>query len=384
MSLNSLIDDPVFVALCKSLAAFLFCVVLYPFYIKWLHSKQMGQFIREEGPASHAKKAKTPTMGGLLFIAGIIFSSLLPLYQGGFLPDEKFNNQAGALLVLAAATLCGLLGFADDFGKITSRSNTGISGKFRLLCEFALGLVLSLALYFLNLVPPVSLGINVGSEELSTISFLLGGFGQYIYLFAFVPFLMAASTNALNLHDGMDGLAAGTSLIVMLDLAFMLVVSGYYLLGWIAAAALGALLAFLVYNRYPAKIFMGDTGSLFLGALMAGLVVAGGLVLWFIPLSLIYVVETVSVILQVLYFKASKAYVPERSMSRLSLLLYKLTHKLPGEGKRLFRMSPIHHHFEAIAQEKGKKEWEVVLSFWVIQLLISAVTLFFFLHHTAS
>ena len=120
---------------------------------------------------------------------------------------------------------------------------------------------------------------------------------------------------------------------------------------------------------------MGDTGSLFIGALMAGLVIYSGLVLWFLPLALIYILETLSVISQVLYFKATKTYMPEEPMSRMALLVFKLTHKLPGEGKRLWRMAPMHHHFEAIAIENGKKEWEVVLWFWVAQMILCALCL---------
>ena len=116
---------------------------------------------------------------------------------------------------------------------------------------------------------------------------------------------------------------------------------------------------------------MGDTGSLFVGALMAGLVVYGGLLLWFLPLALIYIVEALSVISQVIYFKLTKPYTPERPMSAPALALYKLTHKLPGDGKRLWRMSPIHHHFEAVAADKGMKEWEVVLWFWVVQVALA-------------
>lgn len=143
----------------------------------------------------------------------------------------------------------------------------------------------------------------------------------------------------------------------------------------IASLAAGVMLGFLLFNKYPAKVFMGDTGSLFVGGLMAGLVVYGGLVLWFAALSFIYIVETVSVMAQVCYFKLTKPFQPEKPMSAISLAIYKLTHKLPGEGKRLFRMAPIHHHFEAIGADRGMKEWEVVVFFWFAQLGLACLAI---------
>ena len=137
----------------------------------------------------------------------------------------------------------------------------------------------------------------------------------------------------------------------------------------------GALAAFLLFNCYPAKIFMGDVGSLFLGGLLAALVLCSGLTIWFIPLTLIYILETLSVIIQVSYFKLTKPYNPPKPMNKISLGFYKLTHKLPGEGKRIFRMSPLHHHFEAIMADKGIQEWQVVLGFWFVQLLICFLVL---------
>jgi phospho-N-acetylmuramoyl-pentapeptide-transferase len=179
----------------------------------------------------------------------------------------------------------------------------------------------------------------------------------------------------------MDGLAGGTSFFVFATLAvFLALVPGGKDLAIVAGATAGALLGFLLYNKFRARIFMGDTGSLFLGALMAGLVVYGGLIVWFIPMALIYIVETISVMSQVVYFKLTKPYTPEKSMSAPALALYKLTHKLPGEGKRLFRMAPIHHHFEAVCSEKGIKEWEVVIWFWIAQALLCALCLFGFSH----
>ncbi len=362
---------------------FVFCVALYPFYIKWLRSKQIEQFIRQEGPASHAKKAKTPTMGGLCFIFGT-FTSIIFLVLSSELPAQQLAETMKVGLAIAAAVACGLLGLADDFGKVTSKSNAGISAKFRLMSEFAVGFVLGLCLQFfkpdsISLMPNLVLGLALNEQGFFPVNFLLPDKLESLYCWLLAPFLMGACSNAVNLHDGMDGLAAGTSTLVLATLAVMLFYSAHFGLACLAAAAVGALLAFLVFNKYPAKVFMGDTGSLFLGALMAGLIICGGLVLWFVPLALIYIIETLSVMAQVGYYKLTKPFTPDTPMSKPALIMYKLTHRLPGDGKRLFRMAPIHHHFEALAAEKGRSESAVVTWFWLAQLAICALTFLAFL-----
>lgn len=186
---------------------------------------------------------------------------------------------------------------------------------------------------------------------------------------------MAATTNAVNLHDGMDGLAAGTSAQVFATMAAMFFALNNLAYATISATAALALLGFLRYNKNPARIFMGDTGSLFIGGLMAALVVAGGLTLYFVPLSLIYIAEAVSVMAQVTYFKLTKPYKPEKPMSTPALIILKLTRRLPGEGKRLLRMAPLHHHFEAVLGPRGWTEAEVVAAFWGVQLLLCLLTL---------
>ena len=187
--------------------------------------------------------------------------------------------------------------------------------------------------------------------------------------------MICATTNSVNLNDGMDGLAAGTAVSYFLTLAVMLFTTNNLSLALIAMACAGTLAAFLLFNAYPAKIFMGDIGSLFIGGLLAALVLSSGLTIWFIPLALIYILETLSVLTQVSYFKLTKPYTPPSPMNKVSLALYKLTHKLPGEGKRIFRMAPLHHHFEAVLAEKGVSEWQTVLAFWIVQLFICFIVL---------
>lgn len=338
-------------------AAFILSAAVFPLYIRWLKSKQYGQYIREEGPQSHQLKAKTPTMGGLCFIAVSTVVAAVSLFL--FAADRLLIP----VIVIVLSALCGLVGFADDFAKVTSRSNTGLSAKSRLLIEFALGGLLGGAVFFLQFGGQPSL-YNV------------------VYCFALTPFLVAATTNAINLHDGMDGLAGGTSIQVFTVLAVMLVLSGQAGLALVASALIGAIGGFLIYNKYKAKVFMGDTGSLFIGGALAGLVASSGTVLWFIPLALIYIIETISVMIQVIYFKLTKEYVPEKPMSKLALIKLKLTKRLPGEGKRFFRMAPLHHHFEAVGEEKGVREWQVVAYFWLAQFLICSAVLVAYLQLT--
>lgn len=316
-------------------------------------------------------------MGGLCFMAVTVVVTLALILSNRSI---SFSGEEArrAYIVLAAASACGLLGFADDFGKITSKSNTGISGKVRLAAEFALGLLLGLGLLSLKETPvQFVLGLAPGGSVISLPP--LETYGALIYYFIAVPFIYAGSANALNLHDGMDGLCGGTSFMVFSSLALMLFfVDHCAALCCISAGAAAAILAFLIYNKYPARVFMGDTGSLFIGALMAGIVIYGGLIFWFIPLSLIYIIETLSVMTQVVYFKLTKPFTPEKPMSAAALAIHKLTHKLPGEGKRLFRMAPIHHHFEAVGAEAGLKEWQVVILFCLTQLIICSLTVFAF------
>jgi len=374
--------------------AFAVTVLTLPPYIAWLQRREIGQFLREEGPRSHLPKAKTPTAGGLCFIAAIIFTFLLTGSYNGFSSESA--------LVLVLAILCGGIGLADDLAKLRRRSNQGLPALLRLCLEGTLGAVFGfvsisvlaypLASRLLVSVPITSFfAINpsdwakmagFGSALVSNRSSLIEISFPPVLIIMLAAFLVAASTNAVNLHDGMDGLAAGTSILVLLSMTVMLSSTGQSALSSLALVAAGSMTGFLIFNRHPARIFMGDTGSLFVGGLLAGLVLAGGLVLWFVPLSAIYIAEAISVILQVLYFKITKPYEPPTPIGALNLWWLKLTKRLPGEGKRLFRMAPLHHHFEALLIDKGvspdQVEWMVVGGFWFVQSILSAVTLLAF------
>lgn len=365
----------------------IFCLAIFPLYIGWLKTKQIEQFIREEGPESHAAKARTPTMGGIGFIIALIVISACLVYNGQWVSVLKAHGTISLILALVTGLACAALGIADDYGKVTTRSNKGLSARFRLFSELGIGLLLAGAmLYFKIPFDQLILGFH---PELSSETMSLGAILRVFdlpdpiaiaYVFLMVPFLVAATSNAINLHDGMDGLAAGTCAISFLTLGLMLFISEQMMLAALSFAVVGCLLGFLCFNRYPAKVFMGDTGSLFLGGLMAGIVSVSGLLPWFVPLALIYIIESISVMAQVAYFKLTKPYQPEKAMSPIALALYKLTHRLPGDGKRLLRMAPIHHHFEVIAAEKGKPEWTVSLWFWLVQLGIASAVCLGFSH----
>ena len=361
-------------AVLASLVAFALSLAVYPFYIRWLKSKQIGQFIREEGPQSHAAKAKTPTMGGLAFIATSTITATGFLIYSWMQPGGNDHSRSfiDAFAVIGIGALCGLVGFADDYAKVTSKSNKGLSAKTRLLIEFGLGAVLAAVIYFIgvekNLVLTPDTYLSIHEHPV----------WNALYMLLVVPFIVAATTNAINLHDGMDGLAAGTSILVFSALGLMAILTSFTFAP-IAYALVGALAGFLMFNKYPAKVFMGDTGSLYIGGVMAALVVATGLTIWFVPLALIYIAETISVIAQVVYFKLTKDYKPEKPMSAPQLIMLKLTRRLPGEGKRLFRMAPLHHHFEAIAADKDIPEWQVVACFWLAQVFLCVLVVVAFL-----
>jgi phospho-N-acetylmuramoyl-pentapeptide-transferase len=295
-------------------------------YIQFLKNRMMGQYIREDGPQSHHKKAGTPTMGGLLILATVVISLL------GFIVVHRYLVTPALLLSLLVMTVFGALGFSDDFLKITKKKNKGLSGWAKLAIQVFSGLLLGLYM------------LRIPGD--SVVSFF--GHGQ-IDLRWFYPlltiFMLTGSSNAFNLTDGLDGLAGGAGFMTFIGFAFLLGQTHPELVLFSLLLA-GGCLGFLVFNRYPARIFMGDTGSLALGGVMASFAILGKVELYLLFLGGLYIVETLSVILQVAFFKA--------------------TH-----GKRLFKMSPLHHHFEL----SGWKEQTVVLTFIFAQLLLSVLAI---------
>ncbi|MBQ9931252.1 MAG: phospho-N-acetylmuramoyl-pentapeptide-transferase [Firmicutes bacterium] len=304
--------------------ALVITAIATPITIYILKRYKAGQSIREEGPKSHMSKAGTPTMGGIAIIIGAIAASII--VRG---VDREL------LVIVAAFIAFGLLGFLDDFVKVVKKRNLGLTAKQK----FALQVVIA-----------VIIAVYQCKVSVTGTSIYVPFAGTYwdlgwIYI-PFVAFVIVAMANSVNLTDGLDGLAAGTSLIVSLFLAIVGVVYSFASASVFCAAVAGACIGFLFFNRHPAKVFMGDTGSLALGGGLAVAAILMNMEL-IIPIAGgVFLAETVSVILQVTYFKVTK-------------------------GKRLFRMSPLHHHFELC----GWKETKVVAVFWVVTLILCVIAL---------
>ncbi len=298
------------------------------FLIPVLRALKAGQSIREIGPTWHNSKAGTPMMGGLMFIASAIICLLVSIP----------SMQEKTVFYVMVLGLCfGSVGFLDDFFKLKFHRNLGLTAIQKAMLQMA---VSALYLYLLYLEGSVTSNIYI--------PFLNKSF--YIHPLAYIffaMFVMVGCVNAVNLTDGVDGLSSSVTIPVMVFFAAAAISMGKYDLALLPAALIGGLVAYLFYNWHPAKVFMGDTGSLFLGGVVCGLAFALDMPLVLILVGIVYIAETLSVILQVIYFK--------------------LTH-----GKRLFKMSPIHHHFEMC----GWKEEKIVLVFTAVSALMCLVAWF--------
>ena len=271
--------------------------------IPLMKHRQFGQFIREEGPQAHLSKAGTPTMGGIAFIAGITVAIVVSMFMKG-------SDTTGKIAILLSMFAFGAIGFLDDYNKVAKKQNEGLTPKQKLVLQVVFGAALA-----------VFMMVKEGTSMLIPFFGKTVDFG--IMYIPFVIFIEVAMANAVNLTDGLDGLAASTSSIVACTFAIvgMTVHGGNEPMAVAGQAVFGALLGFLIYNHYPARIFMGDTGSMALGGVLSAMAIVGHME-WLLPIAgLIYVIEALSVIIQVTYFKKTG-------------------------GKRVFRMAPIHHHFE--------------------------------------
>ena len=271
--------------------------------IPLMKHRQFGQFIREEGPQAHLSKAGTPTMGGIAFIVGITVAIVVSMFMKGSMTTEK-------IAILLSMFAFGAIGFIDDYNKVAKKQNEGLTPKQKLILQLVFGAALA-----------VFMMAKAGTTMLIPFFGKTVDFG--IMYIPFVIFIEVAMANAVNLTDGLDGLAASTSSIVACTFAIvgMTVHGGNEPMAVAGQAVFGALIGFLLYNHYPAKIFMGDTGSMALGGVLSAMAIVGHME-WLLPIAgLIYVIEALSVIIQVTYFKKTG-------------------------GKRVFRMAPIHHHFE--------------------------------------
>ncbi len=302
-------------------AALLICIFLSPKFIEFLRKREFGQHIREDGPQGHHLKAGTPTMGGIIiFIAVSIPFLILTNY------DWRSVGVFGAMIA------CALLGFADDYTKLVRRRSLGLRARTKL----AVTIAISLGLWF------------IASREAHLASELRLRFVDYtIDLGPFYPvliyFVVAGTTSAVNLTDGLDGLAAGCAAIVLLSYIGIAFVTEDFDLAMLSGCLVGACIGFLWFNAFPATIFMGDTGSLGLGGAIAGLAVMTKTEVLLILLGGIFVLEALSVAIQVFSFQTTR--------------------------RRVFLMAPIHHHFEL----KGWSETKIILRFWIIASIFCAI-----------
>ena len=320
--------------------AFLFASAFGKYYVPWLRRQKAGQQIKTEVDW-HKSKSGTPTMGGAMFIFAAIFVCLTV----GF--DGMLHGRFEHIFVLLFACVFGLIGFLDDWEKLKKRENTGLSSRSKFLLQLAAALVFILIMRRLGF---------VRTHLYVPFSGKTAYMPEWLY-FIFAAFVIVGTVNAVNITDGVDGLASGTSIPVFLFFAVVALTWGsrFQELGIFASAMVGGLLGFLLYNFNPAKCFMGDTGSLFLGGAVAALAFAFDMPLILITLGFLFIIETLSDIIQVSYFK--------------------LTRKLTGEGKRIFRMAPFHHHLE-MGGWTGKKwkEKELFVLFTGISLAMAIIS----------
>jgi phospho-N-acetylmuramoyl-pentapeptide-transferase len=310
--------------------ALIITLVLGPFLIPVLRILKFGQTVRDDGPQRHLKKAGTPTMGGIIFLVGIIAGALIMAEQPTSLE----------MVTLVGITLgFGLLGFMDDFIKVVLHRSLGLRAYQKLIVQFALAFILMwVAVHWLGRGTDIAVPFTSIHLEL----------GRFYYIL--ISLVIVVMTNAVNLTDGLDGLAAGSMMFaaagyVVIALMAAILGGGVAVMAHetdmavFAAAVAGGCLGFLRFNKHPARVFMGDTGSLALGGALASLAVLTKSELVLIVIGGLFAVEALSVIIQVASFKTT--------------------------GKRVFRMSPLHHHFELA----GWSEWKVVLVFWMVALI---------------
>ncbi|MCL2842012.1 MAG: phospho-N-acetylmuramoyl-pentapeptide-transferase [Oscillospiraceae bacterium] len=301
------------------------------FLIPKLRKMKAGQSIREDGPVWHMSKQGTPTMGGIMFIIGIAVAILTI----GF--PAIVDGRLGHVIVFGFAFVYAVIGFLDDYEKVKKKQNLGLTTSQKLLLQLVVAIVLVLILRLQGFLSPDLYVPFVG------ITLFLN---EVVY-FIFAAFVIVGTVNAVNITDGVDGLVSGVTLPVAICYGALAVHWGvaYAELGLFAGALIGGLLAFLIYNFNPAKVFMGDTGSLFLGGAVCGLAFAMNVPLVLIPLGVVYIAEVMSDVIQMVYYKATG-------------------------GKRFFKMAPLHHHFE-MGGWSGKK-WKEKKVFFVFSL-VSAI-----------
>lgn len=303
-------------ALIAAGAALLVCLAMGPFMIPFLHRLKVGQSIRDDGPQTHLSKAGTPTMGGVIIITAVMVAS--------FLMAGASKQVLVAVFIMLAV---GGIGFWDDYIKVVLKRSLGLRARDKLLLQTLAGLIMGLLLLFYLdrgtslIIPFTKVSIDLG----------------LLYI-PFIMLVLIATSNGVNLTDGLDGLAAGVTIPVALAYIIISIMLGNFNMIIFGAALVGACLGFLVFNHYPAKVFMGDTGSMAIGGAVTALAAINRSEIALLIIGGVFVIESLSDIIQVASFKTT--------------------------GRRVFRMAPLHHHFEL----KGWPERKVVLMFWLLSV----------------
>ena len=330
--------------------------------ISLLHRKQVGETVRDLGLKGQMEKSGTPTMGGVIILAGIIVPTLL---------FAKLDNIYIQLMIVATVWL-GAIGFIDDYIKVFKKNKKGLAGKFKVIGQIGVGFIVGLTMYLSDDVSTIKTTIpfikNNEFDYAWLLTWISDDLAKYVWL-VFIPLvviIVTAVSNGANITDGLDGLATGTSAIIGTTLAIFAYLSGnivfadYLNIIYIPNASelvifisafVGACIGFLWYNSFPAKVFMGDTGSLALGGVIAVFAIAIRKELLIPVFCGVFLIENLSVIIQVTYFKYTK--------------------KRYGEGRRVFLMSPIHHHY----QKKGIHEAKIVSRFWILAILLAVLSI---------
>ncbi|WP_171038023.1 phospho-N-acetylmuramoyl-pentapeptide-transferase [Aquibacillus sediminis] len=309
--------------------AFLITVLISPIVIPFLRRLKFGQSIREDGPQSHMKKTGTPTMGGVMILVSVTITTLIMTGKFGAGPSIE------VYLLLMVLLGFGLLGFLDDFIKVALKRNLGLTSKQKMAGQVIISIIFYFILRHHEFPTYVQIpGTNIQWEL---------GWGYALLII----FMLVGASNAVNLTDGLDGLLAGTAAIAF---------GAFGILAWygfpnieitiFSLAVVGSLLGFLVFNAHPAKVFMGDTGSLALGGAIAAIAILTKMEVLLVIIGGVFVLETLSVIIQVISFKTT--------------------------GKRVFKMSPLHHHYELM----GWSEWRVVTTFWLVGFLFAVLAVY--------
>jgi phospho-N-acetylmuramoyl-pentapeptide-transferase len=303
-------------ALIASGIAILVCLAMGPFMIPFLHRLKVGQSIRDDGPQTHLSKAGTPTMGGVIIVTAIMVAS--------FLMAGASKQVLVAVFIMLAV---GGIGFWDDYIKVVLKRSLGLRARDKLLLQTLIGLIMGVLLLFY---------LGRGTQLIIPFTKFTLDLG-YLYI-PFIMLVLIATSNGVNLTDGLDGLAAGVTIPVALAYIIISIMLGNYNMIIFGAALVGACLGFLVFNHYPAKVFMGDTGSMAIGGAITALAAINRSEIALVIIGGVFVVESLSDIIQVVSFKTT--------------------------GRRVFKMAPLHHHFEL----KGWTERSVVLMFWLFSV----------------